>query len=170
MHPERVTSLVLSAPAGIGQDTLFNFRLASIPYLGEVLTKPSMFGLGMIWKLAFHDTSFVTQALLAEKLVLAQLPNAQAVFLKTLRGFLNFGGFPEGPRKAFHARIQHVRCPSMVVWGKQDKFLPVTHVEVLKPLLANAQYELIDNCGHVPMTEIAPRFNQMALGFLASKA
>ena len=170
MHPERVTSLLLSAPAGIGQDTLFNFRLASIPFLGEVLTKPSMFGLGMIWKLAFHDTSFVTQAMLAEKLALAQLPNAQAVFLKTLRGFLGFGGFPEAPRKAFHARIQQVRCPSLVVWGKQDKFLPVTHVPVLKPLLANAQYELIDNCGHVPMTEIAQRFNQMSLTFLSSHA
>jgi pimeloyl-ACP methyl ester carboxylesterase len=159
--------LVLSAPAGIGQDTLFNFRLASIPYLGEVLTKPSMFGLGMIWKLAFHDTAFVTQTMLAEKLVLARLPNAQAVFLKTLRGFLGFGGFPQAPRKAFHARIQQVRCPSLVVWGKQDKFLPVIHVGVLKPLLANAQYELIDNCGHVPMTEIAQRFNQLTLAFLA---
>lgn len=167
MVPERVTSLVLSAPAGIGQDTLFNFRLASIPYLGEVLTKPSMFGLGMIWKLAFHDTAFVTQTMLAEKLVLAKLSNAQAVFLKTLRGFLGFGGFPEAPRKAFQARIQQVRCPSLVVWGKQDKFLPVTHVGVLKPLLANAQYELIDNCGHVPMTEIAQRFNQLTLAFLA---
>jgi pimeloyl-ACP methyl ester carboxylesterase len=40
-------------------------------------------------------------------------------------------------------------------------------VGVLKPLLANAQYELIDNCGHVPMTEIAQRFNQLTLAFLA---
>jgi 2-hydroxy-6-oxonona-2,4-dienedioate hydrolase len=56
------------------------------------------------------------------------------------------------------------------VWGKQDKFLPVTHVPVLKSLLADAQYELIDNCGHVPMTEIAQRFNQMALTFLSSHA
>ena len=170
MHPERVRSLVLSAPAGIGRDTLFNFRLASIPYLGEVLTKPSMFGLGMIWKLAFHDKSYVTHDLVAEKVALAKLPNAQAVFLKTLRGVLSFGGFLEGPRKAFHARIQKVRCPSLVIWGKQDQFLPVTHVAVLKPLLANAQYELIDDCGHVPMTEITKRFNQMALNFLSSHA
>jgi pimeloyl-ACP methyl ester carboxylesterase len=170
MHPERVRSLVLSAPAGVGRDTLFNFRLASIPYLGEVLTKPSMFGLAMIWKLAFHDKSYVTHDLVAEKVALAKLPNAQAVFLKTLRGDLSFGGFLEAPRKAFHARIQQVRCPSLVIWGKQDQFLPVTHVEVLKPLLAHAQYELIDNCGHVPMTEIAERFNQMALTFLSSRA
>jgi pimeloyl-ACP methyl ester carboxylesterase len=169
MHPERVQSLVLSAPAGIGKDTLFNFRLASVPFLGELLTKPSMFGLGMIWKLAFHDTSFVTRELVAEKVALAQLPNAQAVFLQTLRGFLNFGGFPEAPRRAYHARIQQVRCPSLVIWGRQDQFLPVTHVEVLKPLLANATYELVDQCGHVPMTEIAERFNRMTLDFLSTQ-
>jgi pimeloyl-ACP methyl ester carboxylesterase len=101
---------------------------------------------------------------------LAKLPNAQAVFLKTLRGVLSFGGFLEGPRKAFHARIQKVRCPSLVIWGRQDQFLPVTHVAILKPLLTNAQYELIDDCGHVPMTEITKRFNQMALTFLSSHA
>ncbi len=170
MHPERVRSLVLSAPAGVGHDTLFNFRLVSIPYLGEVLTKPSMFSLGMIWKLAFHDKSYVTHDLLAEKLAMAKLPNAQAVFLKTLRGVLSFSGFLEALRKAFHARIQQVRCPRLVIWGKQDQFLPVTHVAALKPLLANAQYELIDDCGHVPMAEIAKRFNQMTLTFLSRHA
>jgi pimeloyl-ACP methyl ester carboxylesterase len=105
----------------------------------------------------------------AEKVALAQLPNAQAVFLQTLRGFLNFGGFPEAPRRAYHARIQQVRCPSLVIWGRQDQFLPVTHVEVLKPLLANATYELVDQCGHVPMTEIAERFNRMTLDFLSTQ-
>jgi hypothetical protein len=87
--------------SGIGQDTLFNFRLASIPFLGEVLTKPSLFGLGMIWKLAFHDTSFVTQAMLAEKLALAQLPNAQTVFLKTLRGFFGLWRFSRSAPQSF---------------------------------------------------------------------
>jgi pimeloyl-ACP methyl ester carboxylesterase len=74
MQPGRVLSMVLSAPAGIGRNTLFNFRLASLPVLGELLTKPSMFGLGMIWKLAFHNPAFVTHDMLAEKLVLARMP------------------------------------------------------------------------------------------------
>ncbi len=170
MQPERVKSLVLSAPAGIGHDTLFNFRLASLPVLGELLTKPSMFGLGMIWKLAFHNKSFVTRELVAEKVALAQMPNAQAVFLKTLRGFVNWGGFIEAPRQAFLGRIQNIKCPSLVIWGQQDQFLPVSHVQVLKPLLPHAQYELIDQCGHVPMTEITDRFNHMTVSFLSQQA
>ena len=170
MQPERVKSLVLSAPAGIGRDTLFNFRLASIPVLGDILTKPSLFGLGMIWKLAFHDKRFVTPDMVAEKVALALLPNAQTVFLKTLRGFLSFGGFLEAPRRAFLQRIPSIKCPSLVIWGQQDQFLPVTHVQVLKPLLAHAQYELIDHCGHVPMTEITDRFNQLTNTFLNQQA
>ena len=166
MHPERVNSLVLSAPAGVGVDTLFNFRLASIPVLGELLTKPSMFGLGMIWKLAFHNKSFVTRDLVAEKLMLAQQPHAQTVFLTTLRSLLGFAGFHAAPRQAFHARIAKIRCPSLVIWGQQDQFLPVSHVPILKPLLPHARYELVDQCGHVPMTEITDRFNSMILDFL----
>ncbi len=170
MQPARVLSMVLSAPAGIGRNTLFNFRLASLPVLGELLTKPSMFGLGMIWKLAFHNPAFVTHDMLAEKLVLARMPHAQAVFLQTLRGFVGFGGFLEAPRQAFHSRIQRIQCPSLVIWGQQDQFLPVSHVQVLKPLLANAQYELVDQCGHVPMTEITDHFNQRTLSFLSQQA
>jgi pimeloyl-ACP methyl ester carboxylesterase len=138
--------------------------------LGELLTKPSLFGLSMIWKLAFHDKRFVTRDMLVEKLALAQLPNAQTVFLKTLRGFVSLGGFIEAPRQAFLKRIATIQCPSLVIWGRQDQFLPVTHVQVLKPLLAHAQYELIDQCGHVPMTEITDRFNQMTLSFLSQQA
>jgi pimeloyl-ACP methyl ester carboxylesterase len=66
----------------------------------------------------------------------------------------------------FLARIAKIRCPSLVIWGQQDQFLPVSHVQELKPLLPHAQYELIDQCGHVPMTEIADRFNQITLNFL----
>jgi len=170
MHPERINAMALSAPAGVGVDTLFNFRLASIPVLGELLTKPSMFGLTMIWKLAFHDKSFVTRALVAEKVMLAQQPNAQAVFLTTLRSLLSFGGFHKAPRQAFHARISKIRCPSLVIWGQQDRFLPVSHVKVLRSLLPHARYELVDHCGHVPMTEITDRFNRMVLEFLKQPA
>ena len=168
MQPERVASLVLSAPAGVGKTTLFNFRLASLPHLGELLTQPSHFGLGMIWKLAFHDTGFVTRELVAEKVALASRPNAQAVFLKTLRGFLGFGGFPDAPRHAFLSRVDQVKCPALVIWGRQDKFLPVDHVDILKTHLPHAQYEIIETCGHVPMTEIAERFNRMCLVFLST--
>jgi pimeloyl-ACP methyl ester carboxylesterase len=168
MQPERVASLVLSAPAGVGKTTLFNFRLASLPHLGELLTQPSHFGLGMIWKLAFHDTGFVTRELVAEKVALASRPNAQAVFLKTLRGFLGFGGFPDAPRHAFLSRVDQVKCPALVIWGRQDKFLPVDHVDILKTHLPHAQYEIIETCGHVPMTEISERFNRMCLVFLST--
>lgn len=168
MQPDRVASLVLSAPAGVGKTTLFNFRLASVPLLGELLTRPSMTGLGMIWKLAFNDTRFVTRDMVAEKVALASRTHAQAVFLKTLRGMLGFAGFPDAPREAFLQRVNSIRCPALVIWGRQDKFLPVDHVEILKTHLPHARYEIIDNCGHVPMTEITDHFNRLCLDFLAA--
>ncbi|MFM7802007.1 MAG: alpha/beta fold hydrolase, partial [Limnohabitans sp.] len=85
-----------------------------------------------------------------------------------LRSFLGFGGFPDTPRQVFLSRVEQVKCPSLVIWGRQDKFLPVDHVDILKQHLPHARYEIIEGCGHVPMTEIAERFNRLCLGFLPS--
>jgi pimeloyl-ACP methyl ester carboxylesterase len=91
--PHRVTALVLSAPAAVEKATLFEFRLASVPCLGEIVTAPNPLGTGKIWRSAFADPSFATPGLIAEKVALAKLPGAGAAFLKALRSMLNFGGF-----------------------------------------------------------------------------
>ena len=74
--PERVASMLLAAPAGIGRETLINFKLASVRGLGELLTQPNRFGLKMLWKLAFRDRSFVTKEFVEARYQLACLPGA----------------------------------------------------------------------------------------------
>jgi pimeloyl-ACP methyl ester carboxylesterase len=62
LAPARVKSMVLAAPAGIGRETALTMRLASLPVLGNLLTRPSRMGMRMLWSPAFHDPSFVTRA------------------------------------------------------------------------------------------------------------
>lgn len=58
-----------------------------------------------------------------------------------------------------------MRAPTLVIWGKQDKFLSVAHAEVLRRLLPNVQIQIFDACGHLPQIEYAARFNQATLDF-----
>jgi pimeloyl-ACP methyl ester carboxylesterase len=164
--PERVRSLVLSAPAGVDRTTLVNFRLASVPFLGEILTRPSRFGLGMLWRIAYSDPGHVTPELIDEKLALAQMPGAGPFFMKTLRGFVGFGGFLLPGLKAFQRRLRNLRTPALAIWGKQDRFLPVAHLAVLRDLVPELETEVLDPCGHVPMLERPADFNRLALGFI----
>ncbi len=81
--PERVSSMMLVAPAGMARDgTLIHLRLASVPLLGEMLIRPTPPNTKTVWRLAFWDPSFVTAEFVAAKLNLARLPGAKAAFLK----------------------------------------------------------------------------------------
>ena len=85
LAPARVKSMVLAAPAGIGRETALTMRLASLPVLGNLLTRPSRMGMRMLWTPAFHDPSFVTKGFVETKYALARAPGAHQAVLKTLR-------------------------------------------------------------------------------------
>jgi pimeloyl-ACP methyl ester carboxylesterase len=164
--PNRVRALVLSAPAGVDKTTLFEFRLASIPFLGELVTAPNQVGTGKIWKSAFADPRFATKELVAEKVALAKLPGAGKAFLKGLRYMLSFGGFKADIVKDTHAKARSIMAPTLVVWGQQDRFLPVNHLATLLKWMPSAKSLVLEQCGHVPMIEKAEQFERIALDFL----
>ena len=167
--PLRVASMVLADPAGMAErGTLFEFRLATLPVVGELFTRPSRFGTRMLWRKAFADpTPFVTDDLVSTKVALASLPGAQTTFLKTLRSFLRFRGFMPESVAELQAALPAIQASVLVIWGQQDRFVPVAHAEVLRRLLPNVRVELWDGCGHVPQVEMAERFNAAALTFWA---
>jgi 2-hydroxy-6-oxonona-2,4-dienedioate hydrolase len=166
--PERVASMVLLAPAGIAREgMLIHFRLASIPFLGEMIMQPSAARLKTFWDLAFLDQSFVTAEFTANRLKYAMLPGAKEALLKTLRSGLNWRGTRLAHVDAISAALPMMKMPTLVIWGRQDKFISSKHAEVLQHLLPNVQVMLIDQCGHLPQIECSEKFNEAALAFLS---
>jgi pimeloyl-ACP methyl ester carboxylesterase len=167
--PERVLSLVLVDPAGMDKKgNLLEFRLATVPILGEFLTKPSLSGTKMIGLKAFFDPSILTEEAIVFSTELARLPGAHAAFLKTLRSFSNFFGFNSDFVDALHKKLPRIIAPTLVIWGKQDRFVPAAHAAVLSRLLPNVVVEIWESCGHVPQVEQPKRFNETTLKFLES--
>jgi pimeloyl-ACP methyl ester carboxylesterase len=164
--PERVSGLVLSAPAAVEKKTLFDFRLASIPFLGEIATAPNRIGTSKIWNSAFVDPRFVTKALVAEKVALAKLPGAGKAFLKGLRNMVELGGFKAKVLADTQAKARRITAPTLVVWGQQDRFLPILHLATLLKWMPLAKSVVIDHCGHVPMIEHADEFAKIAMAFV----
>lgn len=165
--PAKVLSNVLVAPAGVGYDTIINFRLASVPLLGELLTKPNRMGLRMLWRTAVYDPSLITEQLVSDKVRDAAQPGAQSAFLKCLRSFVGFSGFERGQVDRLHAALPAMKTPTLVCWGRQDKFLSVAHAQILQRLLPDVQVQIYEQCGHMPQIEHAVRFNDAALAYWA---
>jgi pimeloyl-ACP methyl ester carboxylesterase len=168
ISPERVEALILSAPAAVDNPTLFEFRVAAIPFLGELATTPNAFGTGKIWRSAFADPSYVTKELVLEKVALAKMPGAGKAFLKGLRGMLNFSGFKPSVLQDTKVKASGIKARTLIVWGEQDRFLPLSHLATLLKWMPNAESVVLKDCGHVPMIEKPKEFGKICLAVLAN--
>lgn len=162
--PQRVASMLLVDPAAIDRvGTLLEFRLTTLPFLGELLSKPNAIGTRMLWRKAVaHPDKHITDDLVRTKVALARLPGAHEAFLKTLRSFVDLTGFKAAHVQALHLALPGIATPTLVLWGRQDGFITVSHAQVLGSLLPNAQVEIWDDCGHVPQIEYPEKFNERA--------
>ncbi|HRA46801.1 MAG TPA: alpha/beta fold hydrolase [Thermomicrobiales bacterium] len=54
-----------------------------------------------------------------------------------------------------------VHLPVLLIWGEEDRVLPVAHATNSLSTFPDAQLAVIANCGHVPQVEFAPRTAQL---------
>jgi 2-hydroxy-6-oxonona-2,4-dienedioate hydrolase len=67
------------------------------------------------------------------------------------------------------ARLGEVKKPTLIIWGKQDKLLPLDNAEKFNKGIAGSRLVVFDNCGHAPQFEKAVDFNRTVLEFLQGK-
>ncbi len=60
------------------------------------------------------------------------------------------------------------RPPMMLVWGREDRAVPLSVGEAGQALLGDVPLRVIDAAGHAPYFEQADTFNRIALEFLAT--
>jgi pimeloyl-ACP methyl ester carboxylesterase len=57
--------------------------------------------------------------------------------------------------------------PTLIVWGKQDRIVPISAAEVYKKSIPGSELVVFDNCGHRPEIEKQAEFSQHLQRFLA---
>ena len=63
-------------------------------------------------------------------------------------------------------KLDKIKIPSLLIWGRNDTITPPFVAEKFKELLPNARLEFIDKCGHAPMMEQPELFNKILEDFL----
>jgi pimeloyl-ACP methyl ester carboxylesterase len=51
------------------------------------------------------------------------------------------------------ARLHRVRCPTLLLWGEQDRLVPPAYGKAYQEHLPQAEFQTIKNCGHLAMFE-----------------
>jgi len=166
MQPEVVDKLVLVNSGGLGKEVTTLFRIVSIPILGEMLSRPTRSGAANLAKMSVYDPTVVTEEIIEQGYQMALPPETQQSFLRVLRANINLSGQNKSIYSANVLELPSITKPVLVVWGRQDQIVPVTHVEVATKSLPNVRVRIFDNCGHLPMLEHTQPFNELLLEFL----
>lgn len=167
MFPMTIDKLVLVGAAGLGKEGDIFLRIASLPILGEILARPSLSGSAQFAKAAVYDPAVMTAEDIELDYQMSLQPGAQQSFLRTLRANVNLFGQHPSMYDPNVRGLASITNPVLVVWGRQDKVVPVTHADVAAKGFPNVQVHIFDHCGHLPMREHTSAFNELLLGFLS---
>ena len=164
MHPARVDRLVLLDAAG------FHLAPADRPWLlrllgsdaGGVLARLPRKRLFVTLALrqVFDDDRKVTSERVEEYLAPVERPGA----VDALRSLLAPRGI--AALASFEDVAKRVRAPTLVVWGRDDAWLPLGDAERFVAAIPGARSVVLDACGHMPQEEFPAEVSRLVSGFL----
>lgn len=160
-HPERVCALILSSACGMPHSLPGLWNLIRLTLVGEasrLFLSPSLIRKNLVE--AFADPRKVTREDVEAYLRPLLRPGSWGANLRTERS--TDPTFVE-------QNLNSIRCPVLIVWGKEDAWHPVAMSETFHQQLPQAEVEIFSNCGHLPHEEQPACFNQSALKFLEGK-
>ena len=157
-HPEQVRSLLLLNNGGIDAPTRSELMLA----LGRgenPLILNSADDFDRLLAFASHKPPFVPWP---AKGVLAEIAYGHADFNRYI-----FLALMDERYVPLEPLLGDIRQPVLIIWGEFDRVLDVSSVDVMKPLLPQAQVIVMQDTGHLPMLERPAATAAHVLEFLA---
>ncbi len=150
-HPEALRTLVLIAPAGFLRTPVLALRIMGSGPVLRVLRsiKPSRAFVASTLDRAVHDPASIDPADRNRLLERSLDPAVARSFLAVYAGAMN----EMVHMKALHARFAAWTKPMLLVWGEQDRFIPVRALATARTVYPQADVLAIDRCGHCPSVE-----------------
>jgi 4,5:9,10-diseco-3-hydroxy-5,9,17-trioxoandrosta-1(10),2-diene-4-oate hydrolase len=167
--PEAVDRLVLVDCSGLGRRISLLLRLASLPLVGVWITRPSREGSAQFLRSSVYDPALISDEWIERDYQFALDPGARRAFLSALRNGVNLWGVRRDVVRAITDRLPTLAVPTLVLWGRQDRILPVAHAHVAAAAIPGAQLHIFEQCGHFPPLEVPDAFNARVLAFLAGQ-
>jgi pyruvate dehydrogenase E2 component (dihydrolipoamide acetyltransferase) len=150
--PERVATLTLIAPAGLGPEINAAFidgfvRMARRRDAIEVLN------------LLVHDPALVSKAMVEDVLRYKRIDGVTAALEAIARAWF------AGGRQTHDilAEVSALSVPVQIIWGRDDRIIPVAHAEALASRLP---VHILEAAGHLPHMEKSGDVNRLIRPFI----
>ena len=159
-NPDRVGKLVLMGGGTGGPSQFVPMPTEGIKLIGALYRDPTIDNLKKMMNVFVFDASSLTDELYQTRLenMLNRRDHLEN-FVKSVTA--NPKQFPD-----YGHRLGEITSPALVIWGRDDRFVPMDVGLRLLWGMQNAEMHIFNRCGHWAQWEFADKFNRMVLDFL----
>lgn len=161
-NPGRVGKLILMGGGTGGPSPFVPMPTEGIKLIQALYRDPTIENLKRMMAVFVYDASSITEELFQARLqnILARQDHLQN-FIKSLEA--NPKQFPD-----YGHCLGEISAPTLIIWGRDDRFVPMDTGLRLIWGLQNAQLHIFNRCGHWAQWEHANQFNRMVKDFLVN--
>lgn len=152
--PARIRSLTCVSATGLGHAVNIDFILGYLDAETPEAMRPCL-------ELLYHNRRKINDAMVAYALFGREDPDYRACVRRITDANFENGG----QRFNYRDALERFPFPVHVIWGREDRIVPVAHTEDLP---AHVRVEILDGAGHMPNAEKAEAFNALLLTLIAA--
>jgi pimeloyl-ACP methyl ester carboxylesterase len=169
--PERVERLALVDSGGLGAEVSLALRAATLPgaeYVLPLMVSSPLRGAtaaigSVLGRLGLRANADVRG--MAEGFESFRDGDARRAFVQTARSVID----PAGQRVDATDRLYlAAHVPSLIVWGANDRMIPVRHGRQAHENMPNSRLEIFEGAGHFPFNDDPDRFVALLHDFIAT--
>jgi len=155
-QPARVASVTLIASAGLGEEINGAFIAGFVKMERRREAQD-------VLRLLVHDPASVSRQMIEDVLRYKRLDGVPAALAALAAEW-----FPNGlQRMGLEFLTEAPQVPTQIIWGRDDRIIPVAHGEKLAGRLP---VHIIDGAGHLPHMEKAGEVNRLLAAFIGANA
>lgn len=156
-RPKLVRAVAMVDGAGLGDEI-------SAALLDRIEAVPSRDEVRGLLELFFADQRFVLDRGIDDMLAARTASGADAAVKAVAAQAFSRGG----QKVRLDQRLAEVTAPLLVVWGEQDRVVPVKHAMAAAEAAPAAWVEILEGVGHVPQVEASQAFTAVTNRWLAA--
>lgn len=165
-YPKLVEKLVIVDGASFGREASL-YRLLAFPLVNQIMVRlTSQKAIARkLARLVVEDPSTLDDDSFYAYINWQRKPEIQAILAKIGPRAIGFSG----QQWLFVDRLKELDLPTLVIWGRNDRLVPLKHGLRAHQLIKGSKLVVFDHCGHIPNMEKPEKFNQALLKFLAGE-
>ena len=170
-YPERTERIILVAPGGLGPEVSPLIRVVSLPGFNQVMALLTLPGIRHAGKAGLHALARTGLTVTHDLDEVAEIyesfhdPRARKAISHVVRAVVDTRGqLVTMIDRAYLTQAM----PMLIVWGSDDRVIPVSHASNASAVAPGAVVEVLGNSGHFPHKDHPERFVKIVNDFIRS--